>query len=272
MTVTSQAIQVGSLVIRFYSLTMIAGILLGTQLFSRFGREKGIAPETAWDSLIWFFIGGMIGARLWHVVFPSASSGLSFGYYLRQPWLILAVWNGGLGIPGTIIGGAMGMALFCRRYGFRAAAFFDAAAPGLALGQAVGRLGNYFNQELYGAPSDLPWAITIDPPFRLARYAGVSRYHPLFAYEMILSLINVVVLIWADRKFRNRLNPGDTFALYLILYPVERFVLEFFRLDFVSLGGLNWNQTVMGVTALAAAGYLIVTHFILRSEGLSAAR
>ena len=91
------------------------------------------------------FVGGF---RLWHVVFPSASSGLSFGYYLRQPWLILAVWNGGLGIPGTIIGGAMAMALFCRRYGFRAAAFFDAAAPGLALGQAVGRLGNYFNQEL----------------------------------------------------------------------------------------------------------------------------
>lgn len=250
MNMTSQFITLGPLTIHYYSLTMLAGILLGTWLFSVLGKRKGIAPETAWDCLIWFFIGGILGSRLWHVFFPSASSGLSLGYYLSNPAAILKIWNGGLGIPGAILGGAIGMILYTRHYGFRTLDFVDAGAPGLALGQAVGRLGNYFNQELYGAPSNLPWAITIDPIHRLKKFADVATYHPLFAYEMILSLINVVVLIWVDRKWK--LKPGTIFALYLILYPVERFFLEFLRLDTVSLAGLNFNQTVMGVVAVAA--------------------
>lgn len=147
------------------------------------------------------------------------------------------------------------MILYTRRYGFRTADFVDAAAPGLALGQAVGRLGNYFNQELYGAPTNLPWAITIDPIHRLDKYADVTTYHPLFAYEMILSLINVAILIWADRKWK--LKPGTILALYLILYPVERFCLEFLRLDTVSLAGLNFNQCVMAVVAIGAAVWMI---------------
>lgn len=255
MNLTSQFITLGPLTIRYYSLTMLAGILLGTWLFSVMGKRKGIAPETAWDCMIWFFIGGILGSRLWHICFPSASSGLSLGYYLSHPLTILKIWNGGLGMPGAILGGSAGMILYTRRYGFSTADFVDAGAPGLALGQAVGRLGNYFNQELYGAPSDLPWAITIDPSHRLAKYADVATYHPLFAYEMILSLLNVVVLIWADRKWK--LKPGMILALYLILYPVERFCLEFLRLDTVSLAGLNFNQSVMGVVAIAAAIWMI---------------
>lgn len=259
MNITQQAIQIGPVIIRYYSLALIAGLLAGTWLFSQVGKRKGISSETAWDCMLWFFIGGIIGARLWHVVFPSASSGLSLGYYLSNPKLIFAVWNGGLGIPGAILGGAVGIVLFCRRYGYPISSFFDAGAPGLALGQAIGRWGNYFNQELYGAPSDLPWAITIDPAYRLPRFIDQATYHPLFAYEMILSLVNVGALIWADRKFSDRLRPGDIFALYLILYPVERFFLEFLRLDIVSFGSLNMNQTIMAVTAVCAAGYLIVT-------------
>ncbi len=259
MNISAQAIQIGPVVIRFYSLALIAGVLAGTWLFSLLGKRKGISSEIAWDCMLWFFIGGIIGSRLWHVIFPSASSGLTFGYYLSHPQLIFAVWNGGLGIPGAILGGAAGMVLFCRRYRYPVSSFLDAGAPGLALGQAIGRWGNYFNQELYGAPSDLPWAISIDPQYRLPNYADQATYHPLFAYEMILNLLNVGALIWIGRKFEDRLRPGDIFALYLILYPVERFFLEFLRLDIVSFGSLNLNQTIMAVTAVCAAAYLIVT-------------
>lgn len=260
MNITAQAIQIGPVMIRYYSLALIGGVLAGTWLFSCLGKRKGIQSETAWDSMLWFFLGGIIGARLWHVIFPASSSGLTFGYYLTHPAQIFAVWNGGLGVPGAILGGAAGMVLFCRHYGFPIRSFVDAGAPGLALGQAIGRWGNYFNQELYGAPSDLPWAIKIDPPYRLAKFADQATYHPLFAYEMILSLLNVAILIWVDRNFEDRLNPGDIFALYLVLYPVERFFLEFLRLDIVSFGSLNMNQTIMAVTAVCAVGYLILTH------------
>lgn len=257
MSISGNAILIGPVTIKLYSLMLLSGVVAGTWLMSVLGKRKGIAPETTWDSMIWFFLGGIIGSRLWHVMFPSVSSGLTFGYYLTHPWLIPAVWNGGLGIPGAIIGGALGLALFCRRYGFPFGDFCDAGAPGLALGQAIGRWGNYFNQELYGAPSDLPWAIEIDPIHRLAKYADVSTYHPLFVYEMIWNLLNMGLLIWVDRKYGDRLRSGDIFALYLVVYPVGRFLLEFLRLDIASIGSLNWNQTVMGVTAVLACGYLV---------------
>lgn len=260
----SYGFSIGPILIRYYSLCFLAGVLAGAWPFGRNGKRRGIAPDTAWDSLFWILIGGILGARLWHVLLPSKSSGITLQYYLQNPSQILAVWNGGLGIPGGVIGGLFGGWLYCKKNGFKLARFADSIAPGLALGQAIGRLGNYFNQELYGAPTDLPWALTIDPDNRVRGFENQATYHPLFLYEMIYNLINMALLLWIDRKFEKKLKDGDIFLCYLVIYPVGRFLLEFLRLDTAMVGGLNMNQLIMAVTALAAASALVIRHSLKR--------
>ena len=252
--------------IRYYSLCFLAAVIAGMWLFSRTGKKRGISSDTAWNTLFWILITGIIGARLWHVLLPSKSSGITLEYYLQNPAQILAIWNGGLGIPGAVIGGYFGLWLFCRKYGFQTGKFSDALSPALALGQAIGRLGNYFNQELYGAPSSLPWAITIDPQYRVAGYENQVTYHPLFLYEMIYNLMNMCLLLWIDKKFGEKLYDGDIFICYLIIYPVGRFFLEFLRLDTAMVGGLNFNQLVMGITAIVATILLVGRHSVKRNK------
>lgn len=252
--------SIGPITIRYYGILFLIGILAAAWFVSRNGKKRGIAPDTIWESIPAIVIPGIIGARLWHVLLPSASSGLTAGYYLSHPLRILEIWNGGLGIPGGIIGGIVGLWFFCRKNEFSFADFADSMAPGLALGQAIGRWGNYVNQELYGAPSNLPWAITIDPENRLPQYMDQATYHPLFFYEMVYNLLNMAALLWIDRKFGKRLRPGDLLICYLIIYPVGRFFLEFLRLDQATVGNLNMNQVVIAVTAVCAAIALLMRH------------
>lgn len=131
---------------------------------------------------------------------------------------------------------------------------------GLALGQAIGRWGNFVNQEVYGSPSTLPWAITIDPAYRLPEFKNVATYHPLFLYESIFNLLNMFFLLWFSRKYADKLKGGDVFLTYLISYPVFRFFMEFLRLDNSLVGGINANQTLMLVIAVASAGFLVWRH------------
>jgi phosphatidylglycerol:prolipoprotein diacylglycerol transferase len=209
-------------------------------------------------------VGGIIGARLWHVLTPPPSSiaqGFTTQYYLTHPLDALAIWKGGLGIPGTILGGLVAMYLYARAH--REIGFLewtDIAAPSLALGQAIGRWGNFFNQELYGAPTDLPWKIYIDPAHRLAGYADFSFYHPLFAYESILNLANMLLLLWIIRRYRTALKRGDVFNVYLIAYPLIRFSLDFLRLDASQVFSLNINQTLSAVIGVCAVFVLLWRH------------
>jgi phosphatidylglycerol:prolipoprotein diacylglycerol transferase len=138
--------------------------------------------------------------------------------------------------------------------------WIDIAAPSLALGQAIGRWGNFFNQEIYGAPTSLPWKISIDPAHRLAGFENQSYYHPLFAYESILNLANMLLLIWISRRYRGSLKRGDVFNVYLIFYPVVRFGLDFLRLDASQVLNLNINQMIMAVVGVSAIGVLIWRH------------
>jgi phosphatidylglycerol:prolipoprotein diacylglycerol transferase len=247
----------------YYGMILMSGALAGGWLASREAARRGHNPDIIWDLLIWLIIGGIVGARLWHVFTPSPSliaEGIDTKFYLTHPLDLINVRRGGLGIPGAVIGGLLALFFFARRYNLNFVEWTDIAAPGLALGQAIGRWGNYFNQELYGAPTNLPWKIFIDPQHRLQGFLDKEYYHPLFLYECIWNLANMGLLLWLARRFPERLKTGDIFLVYLVVYPVGRFLLEFLRLDSSQLGGINANQTFMAVVAVLAVLGLVLRH------------
>lgn len=257
--------EIGPLTIRFYGIIIMLGVVAAAYLASRIARWKGMDSEIVWDGLIWVVIGGIIGARLWHIFTPPPSMverGITTLYYLTHPLDAINIRQGGLGIPGAVIGGILALILFSRYKKQSVLVWMDIAAPALALGQAIGRWGNFINQELYGLPSDLPWAIRIDPQYRLPEFKEYETFHPLFLYESLLSFANVGILIWLMRRFDKRLHNGDIFLVYLILYPVERFFLEFLRLDSSQVGGINANQTFMALIAVAAILILVWRHWL----------
>ena len=250
----------GERVIGFYGIIIVTGAVIAAFLATREARRRGHNPEIVWDLLIYLMIGGVIGARLWHILTPSPSTGITPAWYFTHPLDAIAIWKGGLGIPGAVIGGAVVLFFYSRRMNLSFSEWADIIVPSLALGQAIGRWGNYFNQELYGAPTNLPWKIFIDPAHRLAGYMDVEYYHPLFLYESIWNFANMFFLIWISRRFADRLKSGDIFLVYLISYPIGRFLLDFLRLDASRVGGLNINQTVMAVVAICSAGALYLRH------------
>ncbi len=255
--------QIGPFALRWYAVFIITGALFATWLSTRRAAEYGENGDSAWDILPWALIGGIIGARIWHILTPPASmvaAGITTQFYLTHPLDMLAIWNGGLGIPGAVIGGFLAVLIYTRRHDVSLLAWADIVAPGLALAQGMGRLGNYANQELYGAPTNLPWKLFIDQAHRLPGYESVAYYHPLFLYELIYDVLNMLILLWVSKRFRHWLKLGDVFLMYLIIYPLGRFLLEFLRLDPSPVAGLNINQTLMGVTAVCSLIALILRH------------
>jgi prolipoprotein diacylglyceryl transferase len=219
---------------------------MGNRRFVARGGQDGAVADVATIAVPF----GLVGARLYHVV-------TSPGPYLDDPVRALYVWQGGLGIPGGILGGVIAGWLVCRRRGIRPGAFADAIAPGVALAQAVGRFGNWFNQELFGRPTTLPWGLRIDPEHRPARYADAATFHPTFLYEALWCVGVALVVLWADRRWR--LSGGRVFALYLALYAVGRSWIEALRVDEANtLLGLRLNDWVMAVVLLGAVSYLVV--------------
>jgi len=260
-----QGFNIGPLTIRFYAILIIIGAIVGSWLAARQAKKHGEDSELVLDLLPWLLIGGIIGARLWHVFTPSASNiaqGVTTENYLRNPIEILKMWKGGLGIPGGVIGGALALIIYTKSKKLSFWQWADFIAPGLLVGQAIGRWGNFVNQEVYGRPTDLPWAITIDPQYRISGFEQVVKYHPLFLYESLLNLIGAGVLLWIDRKFKDKLFKGDIFFGYLIWYSTVRFLLEFLRLDPSPVNGININQTSMLVVGVIAVGFLILRHTV----------
>jgi phosphatidylglycerol---prolipoprotein diacylglyceryl transferase len=249
--------------IYFYGILIMLGALIATWMSSRRAKDYGYDPEMAWDILPWALVGGIIGARLWHVLTPPASmveQGITTGYYLSHPIEMLMLRKGGLGIPGAVIGGFLAILIYTRRKDISVLRWADIIAPGLAIAQAIGRWGNFFNQEVYGAPTNLPWKLFIEPGRRMPEYALVEYYHPLFLYECLWNLMNAGVLIYISRKYRSWLKPGDVFLFYLIIYATGRFMLEFLRLDPSPVAGINANQTLMAVVWVCSIITLLVRH------------
>ncbi len=260
-----QGIQIGPVMIRYYALIILAGAMVAAWLATQEAKRRGKDPEMVWDMLPWLLIGGIIGARLWHVLTPSSSNaamGLTTQYYFQHPLEILKIWKGGLGIFGGIIGGAIALAIYCRAQKQNFFEWTDIIVPGLLIAQAIGRWGNFVNQEVYGPPSDLPWAIYIDPAHRLPGFETVERYHPLFLYESLLTLLGGLLLLYIARKYKDKLFTGDLFLMYLVYYPLVRFGLEFIRLDPSAVGTININQTVMLIVGILALLILVLRHTV----------
>ena len=248
--------EAGPFALRWYGLCIALGIVAATWLTSRELSRKGYDPALALDSLFFVVPLGFIGARVYHVI-------TDYDLYAEDPFPgIFAVWNGGLGIYGAVAGGFLGLVLFGWYRGVSPLVLADAAAPGLILGQAIGRWGNYFNQELFGRPSDLPWAIRISPENRPVEFADATSFHPTFLYESIWNLLICFVLLWIARRFASRLRDGDIVLIYVSLYSVGRFFVESLRVDpaFLIGGSIRGNLFVSSLLAIGCAMILLLRH------------
>ena len=236
----------------YYGIILMLGAVAGAFLAEREARRRGLKSEIVWDGLIWVLIGAIIGARLWHVLTPMPSQEKTPLEYFQKPLDLINTRAGGLGLPGAVIGGVLALYLFTRRHKLEFALWADVAAPGVALAQAIGRWGNYVNQELYGSRTDLPWAIYIE---REGDY-----FHPLFLYESLYNLANMAFLLWLGRRYQDRLKNGDIFLAYLVFYSTGRFFLEFIRPDSALLGGIKINQAVALIVAIACSILIYLRH------------
>jgi prolipoprotein diacylglyceryl transferase len=247
--------QLGPFTVHAYALCIIAGIVIAVWLGDRRWKARGGEPGVVGEVALWAVPFGIVGGRLYHVISsPDAYFG-SGGH----PIDAFKVWQGGLGIWGAVALGGVGAWIGCRRLGVPLPPFGDAIAPGIAIAQGIGRWGNWFNQELFGGPTTLPWGLQIDPQHRPAGYADVATYHPTFLYESVWDIVIVAgVVLWADKRFR--LGHGRAFALYVALYCVGRFFIELMRVDPATLIlGVRINVFVSALVFLGAVVYLVVS-------------
>ena len=246
--------HIGPIPVRAYPICVVLGIIVGLWIASRRYREVGGKPGLILDIATVAIPVGLLGARLYSVL---TDTGYYFGH--GRDWVnVFRIWDGGLGIPGAVVGGAIGAWLVCRRERTRLAPVAGAVAPALAFAQAIGRWGNYFNQQLYGRPSTLPWAVEISPAHRLPGYVNFATFQPTFLYESLWDALVGVAVILAARRF---LLPGDrTFALYAGLYAVGRFWTPGLEINYTPhVLGLRIDQFVMILILAFAIVYLCLT-------------
>ena len=239
--------DVGPLQVHYYALFIILGIGAAIWLTYRRWTARGGNGDLVYEVALWSVIAGLIGGRLYFDITTPGQMG-------HQWYAPVAVWQGGLGIWGAVFVGVLTGAFVVRRRGASVTQFMDAAAPGLPLASGIGRLGNWFNQELFGGPTSLPWGLRIDPQYRPARYANATTFQPTFLYELIWDLGLAGLLLWLDRHYRIR--PPALFALYVCLYCVIRVWMEQLRVDpaTIILGErLNFWVGLVGVIGGGAA-------------------
>ncbi len=276
-------LQLGPFQVHWYGILIVFGAVLAAWLATHEARRRGENPEHVWNLLTWVLILGIIGARLYHVFSTPTGDFANWAYYRQHPIEIIAFWNGGfrgLGIYGAVIGGLIAVAIYAQRHQLKLLRWLDILAPGLILAQAVGRMGNRINQELYGPPTTLPWAFHINPTYPCQEPAGSPQacgtpagltdtarqwyathgFHPTFFYEAAWNVVGFGLLLLAARKGPRWLRDGDIFFLYLIWYPLGRFWVEMFRPDAWRMGTLATAQWfALAGMALGVLG-LVLNH------------
>ena len=266
----SPIIQLGPLQIHWYGIIMACAIFVGTWVAGRYVARKGQDSQNVWNLLLWVLIPALLGARLYFVFIQSGN----MGYYLAHPFEILAVWKGGIHIYGAFIFGSIAVLIYMRVRKLPTLLYLDAIGLALPLAQAIGRLGNFLNQELYGPPTTLPWGLRIDAAHRLFPYNNLvlypdsTRFHPLFLYEMLWNVLGFILLSWIARRFEKQLRDGDLFLLYVIWYPTGRFFIEFLRTDSWFFPGTPFNvvHLISAVVVISAAITLVLRHRIKSGE------
>lgn len=252
--------QIGPLTIHIYALCLITGIIAAWIIGSRRWRARGGTMESFETVLLWAIPIGIVGARIYHVL---THLGDYFGPTANQDWW--AIWEGGIAIYGAIGAGALTAWIVARRRKIAFAALADSLAPGIAVGQALGRFGNWFNQELYGLPTTLPWGLEIDPAHRVPGYENYATFHPTFLYESVWNLLVAGTLIWADRKWR--LGRGKVFALYIAMYGFGRIFTESLRTDYSYdvFGPLRFNAAV--ALLICVSGIILLVWLVRNRPG-----
>jgi phosphatidylglycerol:prolipoprotein diacylglycerol transferase len=246
------AFQIGSISVHWYGILIASGVVAAVCVALIEARRRGEAPAHVLNSILITLPLGVIGARLYHVIDQ-------WDYYMQNPGMIIG--GQGLGIFGAVIGGVLGLVIYTIWKKLNTLRWLDIFAPGVILAQAIGRWGNFFNQELYGYPTDLPWGTYIEPAHRFLGYESFSHFHPLFLYESLWNLLGFAVLMFAGRKFNYRLRDGDIFFLYVIYYSVGRFVLEGLKIDVWTVAGIPTARWITGFAVLAVIAVIIFRHY-----------
>jgi prolipoprotein diacylglyceryl transferase len=246
----SNVIDLGPVELRAYGLAIALGVIAAVTIARRRWATGG-NPDDISTIALWAIPAGLVGARLYHVI-------TDWHRFEGRRWEVFAVWEGGLGIPGGLLAGVLTGIWVIRRRGLPAGRLLDVAAPAIPVAQAIGRLGNWFNQELFGRPTDLPWGLEIDPAHRPTGYTDIATFHPTFLYEALWNLALAALLITIERRWHPR--AGRLFAGYIAGYATGRLWVEALRIDpATEIGGLRVNLWTSAATLTAAAMWLLLT-------------
>lgn len=269
--------QLGPFEVRWYGVLIMTGVALGAYFSSRLAKKRGLDPDHVWSALILAVVLAIIGARLYHVFSipegctPQTPCG--WYWYREHPIDAIAFWKGGfqgLGIYGAIVGGILGVVIYAWWNKLNPLVWLDIGAPGLAFGQFVGRWGNFINQELYGPPTGSDWfGIRLNPEYPHQPPPGGRYdllYHPTFLYESLWSLLVFIILYNACWRLADKLRDGDILLSYLVLYPLGRFFVEFFRPDAWTIGGLATAQWIAIFCVVAGTVTIILRHIFWDRE------
>lgn len=263
--------------IRYYGIIIVLAMLVAAWVAARLAKRDGRDPDHIWGALTWAIIPAIVLARLWFVLFPPASvveQGMDTAWFLQNFFDLqngaIAIWSGGLSIFGAVLGGMLGSYIYLRRNKLPVLPWLDIAAVALPVGQAIGRWANFVNQELYGTVTSLPWGITIDAAHRVTPFKSLvdypvatTKFHPLFLYESLWSLLAFIVLVNLFLRYRKTLRYGDIFLIYVMQYSFIRFLLEFLRVEVAHIPGTTINSS-QAFTLLAFA--IAFVAFIYRSR------
>jgi len=249
--------QIGPITIGWYGSMITLGVIAAITISVIEAKRRGQSTEHLLNMALFTLPLGIIGARLYHVIDQ-------WSFYSQNPGLIIG--GRGLGIFGAIIGGAIGLFIYTKWKRLSTLKWMDIVAPGLILAQAIGRWGNFFNQELYGYPTDLPWGIYIDPAHRLSGYEAFSHFHPLFLYESLWNILGCVLLLFIGRKFKQSLLSGDIFFLYVIYYSVGRFFLEGLKIDVWTLSGIPTARWISGIAIIVSIAVMAYRRYLAQSQ------
>ena len=247
-----EILRLGSFRLKWYGVLIATAVLVGVNLSMRLAKSRNIDPEAIADLAIWLILGAIPAARLYYVAFEWQT-------YSQHPEQIIKIWEGGIAIHGAIIGGSIAAIIFAKLKQLSFWQLADIVAPSVALGQTIGRWGNFFNSEAFGRPTELPWKLYIPKDRRPFEYINFDYFHPTFLYESLWNLLVFIVLMWlfVDDNRHHRLRTGSIFLVYLIAYSIGRFGVEGLRTDSLMFGSLRIAQVIsLAGIAIGSIGLL----------------